>query len=251
MSNATITIASRFRGPPHSANGGYAAGRLAACVGDRAEVTLRAPPPLDTPLRVVDCPDRSVALYHGERLVAEAKATEVDIEPFDVPDSETVEAASRRTFPAERHGIPGCFVCGPARDPGDGLRIHAGPVAADDADWAGDLAAPWRPGEDLAGDDGRVRAEFLWAALDCPTAYACGSATGFPPVLLGRQSVAIRERPAAGEALVVMARRRGRDGRKYFAEAGLYRQDGTELAVCRAVWIEVDPAIIAGRPDGP
>jgi len=244
MTTDTIAIANRFRGPPHSANGGYAAGRLAEYVRGSAEVTLRAPPPLDKPLAVAEGPGGGIALFDGDRLVAEAKPAEVDIEPFDVPDKEKVEAAARRTFPAERHGIPGCFVCGPGRDPGDGLRIHAGPVSAGDTGWAGDLAAPWRPGDDLADDDGRVRPEFLWAALDCPTAYACGSADGFPPVLLGRQSVAIRERPAAGESLVVMARRRGRDGRKYYAEAGLYRPDGTELAVCRAVWIEVDPAVI-------
>ncbi len=54
-----LTIARRFNGPPESGNGGYVSGRLAqaytAEFGElpedaKIEVTLRKPPPLETPL---------------------------------------------------------------------------------------------------------------------------------------------------------------------------------------------------------
>ena len=47
-----ITIPKRFCGPPTSGNGGYSCGRLAAFVQGPAEITLRAPPPLDTKLSI-------------------------------------------------------------------------------------------------------------------------------------------------------------------------------------------------------
>ena len=62
----------RYRGPLQSANGGYAAGRLAAFVDGPAEVTLRLPPPLDRPLAVA-ADDGRVLLLDGEAVVAEAR----------------------------------------------------------------------------------------------------------------------------------------------------------------------------------
>ena len=51
MTNA-LTIPSRFCGPPGIGNGGYVCGRIAAYVDGPATVTLRRPPPLDTPMAV-------------------------------------------------------------------------------------------------------------------------------------------------------------------------------------------------------
>ena len=42
----------------------------------------------------------------------------------------------------------------------------------------GAFAASWVPYADLAGPDGCVAAEFVWASLDCPTAYS-GVGTGY------------------------------------------------------------------------
>ena len=50
-----VEIASRFCGPPRSGNGGYVAGRIAAplmAAGGWATVRLKAPPPLQTALRL-------------------------------------------------------------------------------------------------------------------------------------------------------------------------------------------------------
>jgi hypothetical protein len=91
----------------------------------------------------------------------------------------------------------------------------------------------------MADERGEVSAEFVWAALDCPTAYACGSPAGFPTILLGRQAVAILAKPAIGEQCVVAALQVGRDGRKYQAEATLFGSSTTPLAHCLATWIEV------------
>ena len=72
-----ITISRRYRGPLRSANGGYAAGRLAAFIEGPAEVTLRLPPPLETPLRIEQAGDR-VLLLAGEDLLAEALSAAPD-----------------------------------------------------------------------------------------------------------------------------------------------------------------------------
>ncbi|MDZ7643431.1 MAG: hypothetical protein U5K76_03880 [Woeseiaceae bacterium] len=244
----TITIAARFCGPPGSGNGGYTAGRLAAFIDGPAEVTLRRPSPLDRALAVVRLADGSVELRDGDTLIAAARsASPVAIAKAIAPPSlADARAAAARTFDASLHAIPGCFVCGPGRTAGDGLRIHVGPVDAADTDWTGVLAAPWIPDAGLAGADGRVRPEFLWAALDCPTAYASATAAGMPPILLGRQTVAIEALPPAGDTLVVAAKRRSCDGRKHYSDAALFTADGRRLAVGNSVWIEVAPEVLHG-----
>jgi hypothetical protein len=50
----TMTIPRRFRGPPNSSNGGYVCGMLARQIAGAAEVTPRAPPPLETELGLVE-----------------------------------------------------------------------------------------------------------------------------------------------------------------------------------------------------
>src|SRR5512138_2743309 len=72
---APITIDTRFRGPPNSANGGYACGLLARHVDKRgAEVTLRAPPPLARPLDVVAGERDVTDLRDGDRTVATCRS---------------------------------------------------------------------------------------------------------------------------------------------------------------------------------
>ncbi|HUQ22097.1 MAG TPA: hypothetical protein VM049_03700, partial [Gaiellaceae bacterium] len=80
LSGENITIDRRYRGPTQSANGGYAAGRLAAFVAGPAEVTLRLPPPLERPLAVAD-EDRRVLLLDGDAVVAEAEPRALELEP--------------------------------------------------------------------------------------------------------------------------------------------------------------------------
>ncbi len=246
MTAPTITIDRRFAGPPNSGNGGYSSGCLAAWIAGPAEVTLRRPPPLDVALPVELQPNGEAHLLHGGNLVGVAAPTTVETIPMTSPGVDRAREAAERSFAAVHHPQPACFVCGPDRDMGDGLRIHPGPVDADDAEWRGLVAAPWTPGQDLAGDDGHVRAEFLWAALDCPTAYASSSPEGMPYILLGRQATAVHARPRVGSPLVVTAIRSGREGRKFFADSALFDADGELLAESTTIWIEVSREVALG-----
>jgi hypothetical protein len=211
-----VVIARRFRGPSDSGNGGYSCGLVAAGIGNPAEVTLRLPPPLERPLRF-----DGVKLWDGDALVAEAAATELDLEPAaGVSFAEAAKAAA----PDLDSPFPECFVCGHRRD--DGLRIFAGPVPGRDV-----VAAPWVPTAE------RTRPEFVWAALDCPGAYATG-VLGRGTVVLGRLAADIRRIPDPGERCVVVGWPLGADGRKHLAGTALYGEDGQVLGVARATWIE-------------
>lgn len=256
MHAGSIAVARRFHGPPKSANGGYIGGRLAAYVEGAAEVTLRKPPPLDTPMSVRPAPGGVFELRLDGELVADARPATLGLAPPRAPSFEQAHAAELRSFDPSRHPLPTCFVCGPQRRAGDGLRIHPGPMDPDDADWDGLLAATWIPDAGLADESGRLPSEIVWAALDCPTAYAVSSAAGMRSVLLGRQAVEMRALPAAGSRCVLAARRTGCDGRKHYAESFLYADGGELLAECRATWIEVSPEVMRGasgreRPDRP
>ncbi|HSD68319.1 MAG TPA: hypothetical protein VLB07_02145 [Woeseiaceae bacterium] len=242
---ARLEIARRYCGPPKSANGGYACGRLAAFIEGDAEVTLRSPPPLDKAMQVVT-DDGGVALYDGDKLIGSAKPCEITVDIPPAPAFDEAHAAEQRTIPEARHNLPTCFVCGPQREPGDGLRIHVGPLHPDPSGWSGPLAATWIPRPDLADTSGLVRCEFVWAALDCPTGYAAGFSDGNVFLLLGRQSVAIYRRPRAGERCIVRAQEVRRDGRKHHADGVLYGEDRQAIAVCKAVWIAVDPEVMRG-----
>src|SRR5207342_3763085 len=48
----SLVIAPRFCGPPDCGNGGYVCGLIAAYLDGQAEITLRRPPPLATPMAV-------------------------------------------------------------------------------------------------------------------------------------------------------------------------------------------------------
>lgn len=242
---AQLEIARRFCGPPKSANGGYACGRLAAFIDGAAEVTLRSPPPLDKAMRVV-ANDGGVALFDGDKLIGSASACRVSLDIPDAPTFREAHVAEQRTIAADKHKLPTCFVCGPHRDPGDGLRIHVGPLDPDTQSWSGPLAATWIPLPDLADSSGCVRPEFVWAALDCPTGYAAGFSDCSVYLLLGRQSVHIHRRPSAGEKCIVLAQETRREGRKHHADGVLFGDDGKPLAVCKSVWIAVDPAVMRG-----
>jgi hypothetical protein len=59
-------ILSFFRGPPNSGKGGYVCGMLARHIAGAVEVSLRAPPPLETELGVVEVRGGQWELRQGE-----------------------------------------------------------------------------------------------------------------------------------------------------------------------------------------
>ena len=208
-------IARRFRGPAESGNGGYSCGSFAG--GVDAAVTLRLPPPLETPLLL----DDGVVL-DGERVVAEVEAGGVDLEP---PPPVAWEEAVAARSPDLTSPFPQCFVCGHARG-GDAMHIHAGPVAG-----RGLVASPWEVRADQVG------AAFVWVALDCPGAYATG-VPGRGVVVLGRLAAHVERVPGAGERCVVTGWSLGSEGRKHEAGTAVFDESGGLVGVGRAVWIE-------------
>jgi hypothetical protein len=198
-----------------------------------AEVSLRSPVPLDTPLDLVRERDESVRALDGEVLVAEARAvSEVDVEmPPPVSVREARLAATR--YRGKADGVfSRCFVCGRARE--DAFGVFAGEVDGREI-----VASPWTPPTWTANADGLVGPEFVWAVLDCPTYFASyiGQADLNPSVLV--QLTARIEGPVrAGEEQVVIAWPIGIDGRKRHAGSALLAPDGEPLAIARALLIE-------------
>lgn len=233
---SSIRIAQRFMGPPGSAQGGYTCGLVAGVLGaGAAEVTLRKPPPLERDLQV-DRDGDSVTVRDGETLVAEGRPATLDL---DVPEPvEEAAAAAASRAGAERwttrHPFPTCLVCGPGREPGNGYRLFPGAVP----DRPGLFAAVWTPEEWLA-EDGEVRTECVWAALDCPTAAPVADFEAGPPAVLARLTGRLDRPVQAGLPHVVVSWGLGVDGRKRQGAAALFTPAGELAAASRALWIQL------------
>lgn len=219
-----ITFDRRYRGPLTSANGGYACGRLAAYVdAAEVEVTLRLPPPLGRALEVRKEAEASL-LLDGSALVAEARSATVGV---DVPAAVSLEEARAGR---ERHVSIGepifaeCFVCG-VREEGDGLGVYAGAVPGREPVHASPVIFP------------ESTPEVVWAAIDCPGAYAVGI-EGRGSVVLGRMTARVDRVPDVGETCVAVSWPLGEDGRKLFAGTALFSAGGELYAVARQVWIQ-------------
>jgi hypothetical protein len=148
------------------------------------------------------------------------------------PDYLAAMEASRRYRGFDDHGFPGCFVCGPGRARGDGLRIFAG-ACSDDAAM---VAAPWVPDAALGHSDGKVRPEFMWAALDCPGYFAARSDNAM--MLLGEFTAHVDRRVHVDEPCVIIGWRIASSGRKHQVGTALFDEDGELCARARATWVE-------------
>jgi len=250
----TLLIAPRFCGPPGSGNGGYVCGRIAAYLSGPAQVTLRRPAPLATPLSIERDGQGSVRVLDGGTLVAEGIGLADDLtlglpDPVSIAEARAAGTRCRLRVHPDQHPFPGCFVCGPDRPPADGLHILVGPVVGRELS-----ADVWYPDEALAGPDGHVRPEFVWAALDCAGGIgalediAVGS-----PYLLGRMAARQLAPVTAGQPHVVVGWRLAQDGRKVMAGSALFTGTGQAVGVAHATWIRLDlsevsrPRLAAGR----
>jgi hypothetical protein len=236
-----VSIPRRFNGPLESGNGGYCAGVVAGYLPGVAEVSLKRPVPLDSPLEVVRDSAESVRLLDGEALAAEGRSVcEVEVEvPAPVSPRAAKLAATRYRGPADGLFCR-CFVCGRVRE--DALRVFAGMVDGRDV-----VASPWTPPAWTADVAGRVRPEFVWAALDCPTYFASHITGELTMSLLARMTARIDAPVVAGVEHVVIAWPLGSDGRKRHAGSAVLSAHGHPLAVARALWIEPRPETLHGR----
>jgi hypothetical protein len=170
-------------------------------------------------------------------MVASGRPTVVDIEIPSPPDFAAAETASQGYRGFDSHFYPACFVCGPEREEGDGLRIFAGPVEPGMGP-NGMVAATWVPDDSLMDLSGFIATEYIWAALDCPGAYS------FPEpaegvILLGELAVSIKGPVSPGEKCVLIGWEIKHEGRKHYTGTALFGEHGRCCAVAYATWFEV------------
>jgi hypothetical protein len=171
----TVRIERRFRGPEMTGNGGYVAGLVAAALGgSNCTVTLKSPPPLDRDLTLAT-KDAVATLSADDSVVVTAAREPVDIQVPPPPSLETAEDAEPRFTGLSHHVFSGCFVCGPERDSGDGMRIFPGALG----DPAHQVAATWEPDETLADADGLVRPESCGRRSTAPAISQSSSRRGW------------------------------------------------------------------------
>jgi len=237
----SLTVDARFCGPPGCANGGYFAGLLARCSSQLVRVRIERPIPLQVPLEVSSDAAGALQLLHQGSVLARAEPAAFELEVPQPPDYLHALDASRHFVGFAQHAYPGCFVCGTDRARGDGLRIFAGALGGHEQ-----VAASWVPDVSLSAGDGKVRPEFMSAALDCP-GYFAARGDGVP-MLLGEYSVHVDRCVHVDEPCIVMGWRIAVSGRKYEVGTALFDYDGDLCARARALWIELKSDSAVVRP---
>lgn len=240
-------------------HGGAAAG-MVACLGDahlagptvRFNVRLHGPPPLETDLPVaVEVDDDRQRLRFtigdGERPVLSGWAATTCDEPV-VPTDTVAGLADHAVLGADEHDrfvnhVPRqeeefseCFGCGTANEVG--LRLKTRPIS-DRVAWI-----DWRP-EDRWLDDGMVSTLPAIAALDCTSAMPLrdfGVMEEQETSLLGTYDGQIHRRPPAlvDDAYRIVTSPRRRDGRKIYADIGLFDPAGQAYITGCATWIVLE-----------
>ena len=237
----SIVIDSTYNGPDGIGNGGYCCGRFAQALieqsaptaGAAIEVTLRKPVPLNTPLDT-EPQDQGIAVHCSQMgLVATVQHTTLSLSPGPAPDMAVATDAAKHYIGFEHHPYPRCFVCGPQRRCGDGLQIYPGQL-----DDQALVAAPWQPYPALADDNGLIKPEFIWAALDCPSYFGVLLNTQRDDALLGRMSLMMLETAIpVDQRYIITAWPVSSQGRKHCGGAALFSEQGTCLAQALGVWI--------------
>jgi hypothetical protein len=231
-----LVIARRFRGPPTSGNGGYTCGMLAAAASKPVEVRLIRPPPLDQRLEVVDDPATGgLKLMDGTETVATATPRTFELDVPRPPSYATALAAVSGYEGFQEHAYSDCFVCGPVRQRGDGMRVFAAPIPGMDL-----VAAAWIPDRSLCGADGKVLPEYMWAALDCPGFFATGAAIRGP--LLGTYAARIDRCVHLDAPCVIIGWALKHEGRKHVVGTAIFDNFGELCGRALATWIEPRPA---------
>lgn len=235
-----VVIQSRFNGPPHSGNGGYVCGLIAAQLqhgtgeGGPVTSTLRQPPPIDSPLSWESDGSAMRLLTPGGALVGEAAPGSF---AFDAPMAPTPEQAraGEAAYPGHQdHPFATCFTCGPDRAEGDGLRVFTGPVEPGSST----VATPWSPAVGLL-HDGALAPEIVWAAIDCAGGWTVDFTVR--PTVLGRMTGQIHRLPLVDEPCTITGRLDEQSGRKVLTSTALHAGDEL-LARSEQVWIEIDPS---------
>ena len=236
---ASVRIPAGLNGPATTANGGVAAGVMAALVEGPAQVRLLRPPPMATDLRLTRNGEWIVA-HDGDADVMAVRAT--DPPAVEVPDIDLALVGDGVPFPD--HPAATCVVCG--ADHPEGLRMFPGPV-----DGHGDVLATWWTPPAWAGDeDGHLRPDLLWGVLDCPGALAIMHEADVPVFaalagITGEVVAPVR----IDERVLVVGFALEADGRKRAAGTAVLGEDGEVRASTRQLCIAMPPAWARGEAD--
>lgn len=229
-----MTISSYYHGPPTSGNGGYTCGLLDAETDYVSEITLRKPIPLDIEMKL-SREENQLSLICGEAVVATVKEGQLDDLVVPPPPDYATAAAAARNYLGlkEKLAFPTCFVCGTDRTADQGLHIYTGKVAGTDT-----YAATWTPAATYGDKNGLVKPPFIWAALDCPGAYAAMGDQKLT-IVLGRMTAQLHRSLKVGEQCIIHAWPIGHDGRKHFSGTAIYDQTGALVGSAKATWFEI------------
>jgi hypothetical protein len=246
-----IAIPARYKGPPAIANGGYVCGLIAKYIDGAADVMIKLPTPLDRELQIRSNGDGSFYLMDGDRVIIQGKPGAIDLTVPDAPSYEEAIKAAKTSIALEPtpyphvtgHGIhPICFCCGVDVPDGEGLRIHPGRVAG-----ANMVAASWTPALAYGNEQGYVRPEFIWTALDCPGAFALWELADTKPGFLGRLIGRIEKPLRCGERCVIAAWPVGSDGRRLYAGTALFNAEGQVIGRALATWFPMPQELAASQ----
>lgn len=235
--NQHVMIASQFNGPPGSANGGYVSGLIAdglyaQGIAGGVEVSLHAPPPLDTDLNL-ESDHNSARLMRGESVlgVAKTKALDLDLPQFPIKPEliGTPQNPDGRFQPFDE-----CFVCGTSRVAGDGLCLHGESIK----DAPGMVATRWDIHPAFTDGD-FVAKRFVWSALDCPGYFACAYGEA---ALLARLNAEIYQPVPADVRPWVFGWEISEQStsRKRRCGTAVVDEGGTVYAAAEGLWIIVD-----------
>lgn len=226
-------------GPPDMGNGGYVSGVLAEHLEGTAEITLRLPTPLEQALSLRhDTGGKRVVLENGDKLIAEGRATSLQLTPPAPFSYEEAVVASQKYAGFVKHPFPDCFVCGTTRSQGDGLRIFPGPL---NGPFEIMVAAGWIPDKSLGNASGLVQSRFIWAALDCPGGFA--AIKDGKPTVLGQMTARIENLVRVGERYSVVGWLLAEEGRKRTVGSAIFSEAGLLCGIAKGIWFELTPKI--------
>ncbi|WP_159848827.1 PaaI family thioesterase [Nocardia sp. CY41] len=230
----SFTVPGHVRGYPGVAFGGYVAGLLAAASGAaQVRVDFRRAVSVDTPVVLATDGSGGVSLTDLDGAVlAEASASAVTVTPPPAPTWAAARAASATADVLRK--MSHCYGCGAACAPGRGLRLSPWAMSAHDM-----VVAAWTPDPLLAGPDGFLSTENVWAALDCPGGWAAMALRDLRPGAVTAALTATQFEPVrAGDSYLSYGWPVSANGRKHTVGVALARPDGTLCALAEALWIE-------------
>ena len=241
-----FTIPKQFCGPPSSGNGGYFCGTVASFFEHSVEIRLKAPPPLDTPMQIERGQELS-QVFVGDTLIAQVRPLLENIEPAPWINRDDATDCSDKGLAGSliNHPFPTCFVCGPNRHEGDGMRVFTGPQKDTNL-----FGARWHAHPAWSSNGTTIDPKYVWSALDCPSsgpAFATSVEAGSDiAYVLGTLSVQIHRDVKVGEDYSIVCATDERHERLYRTRVSLYGLDQEPLATGAAVWIQVPRSMFQG-----